>query len=69
MCINVLSLHIYAGWTGTDCLTSINDCHVSACFNSGTCEDLHKAYRCHCLKDFTGEILKLYVYCACETLI
>lgn len=56
------SLHTYAGWTGNDCLTSINDCHLSACFNSGTCEDLHIAYRCHCLKDFTGEILKLYEY-------
>ncbi|CAH1777237.1 unnamed protein product [Owenia fusiformis] len=43
-----------AGWEGTDCVISVNDCIGHQCQNDGTCRDGHLIYTCICLTGFTG---------------
>lgn len=68
--IGIKSLFL-PGWTGNNCLTSIDDCQDSFCLNSATCEDLHNAYRCHCSEYYTGKAqvcVQTSVFCKCRRL-
>ena len=44
----------FCRFTGTNCLTNIDDCESEPCRNGATCTDKINGYTCSCVPGFTG---------------
>lgn len=43
-----------AGWTGSLCDVSVDDCASTPCYHGATCTDGHITFTCECKPGFTG---------------
>ena len=52
--LNAFSCDCLTGFTGTTCMTNIDDCRPTSCENGGTCNDLIDGFSCSCFPAYSG---------------